>query len=717
MATIKSQMTLHDGMSGVLQKISAALQTTLHSFEQVQRAAGNAMGVDKIEQARSQLVGANLEIEEMALGYRRAAQEEEALNRGLRSGTVAADGMLGKVKGIVSTLALGAGLKLAGGLSDEIASGRSRLSLIVDDGGSVSELEEKIMASAQRSRAYYMDTMQTVGKMGLLAGKAFETNDELIAFTELMNKNFVVGGAAAQEQASAMYQLTQAMGSGRLQGDEYRSIIENAPLLAKAIEDYMVNVQHAKGTMKDWASEGMLTADVIKNALFSSADEVEARFAQMPLTWGQIWTGMKNKALAIFDPILTKMNQVANSEQFNQTTDGFITALATLGAVAAGAFDIVVGIGSFVVDNWSLFAPIVWGIVAAMGAYHIVQFASTAAEWLATSAKIASAVATGAKTVALGGETVATGKATMAQWGLNSALLASPITWIVLGIIAFAAALVAVCNWIAKTTGVAQTGFGVIAGGINWVLQLFVNLGAVVLNLVMGILMAFMALCSNVGIAFHNVIANVQGWFYGLLETALTVVAGICEALNKLPFVEFDYSGITNKADEYAAKSAAAYGSQEEYVNIGDAFREGFGTFDAFEKGWGKEAFDSGAAWGDGVMNKLGSAFDFDLGAAEDYGAGLEGYNRDAVAVNTGDTADNTKAASDSLEISNEQLEYLRDIAERDAINRFTTAEVKIDMTGMSNKIEGAADLDGVISRLTDGFTEALLTAAEGVHP
>lgn len=287
MASIKSQMVLNDGMSAVLRKITAALDTTLHTFEQVQRASGQAINAGQIAQARSQLVGANAQLDEMADNYRRAAQQEENLNRGLRSGASAADSMLGKVKNIVATLAAGVGVQKVLGLSDTLASGSARLSLIVDDGGSVDALEQKIMASAQRSRASYLDTMQTVSKLGLQAGDAFSGNDELIAFTELLNKNFVIGGASATEQAAAMYQLTQAMGSGRLQGDEYRSIIENAPMLAGAIEDYMRNVQGATGSMKDWAAEGMLTADVIKAAVFTSADEVEARFAQMPKTWGR----------------------------------------------------------------------------------------------------------------------------------------------------------------------------------------------------------------------------------------------------------------------------------------------------------------------------------------------------------------------------------------------------------------------------------------------
>lgn len=699
-------MTLNDGMSAVLKKITSALDTTLNSFEQVQRASGRAVNAAQIAQARSQLVGANADIQEMAEGYRRAAQQEENLNRGLRNGTTAADGLLGKVKNIVASLAAGVGVKMFAGLSDQMASGRSRLSLIVDDGGSVSELEQKIMASAQRSRAYYMDTMQTVGKLGLMAGDAFGSNDELIAFTELMNKNFVIAGASATEQASAMYQLTQAMGSGRLQGDEYRSIIENAPLLANAIEDYMRNVQGAEGSMKDWASAGLLTADVIKTALFSSADEIESRFEQMPLTWGQIWVNMKNKALAIFDPILTKMNEVANSEQFSTTLDGIIAGLATVGSVAAWLFETMVNLGSGISENWSVIEPIIWGLAAALIAYNAVSL-------ITNGINAAVALSAGVKAAAEMMSTGATFAATAAQYGLNAALLASPVTWIVLGVIALVVAIVALCNWIAKTTGVAQTGFGVLTGGIFVVGATFKNLGLLVANIALGIWSALGACCSNIGTAFHNVIANVQGWFYGLLSTALTVVEGICAALNKLPFVEFDYSGITAKADEYAAKSAEAYGNTQDYTSIGDAFNEGFNTFDAFGEGWASDAFQAGAAWGDGIADKVGGLFDFDLGAA---GGDGSGFALDGIATDTGSIADSAGSAADALSISNEQLEYLRDIAERDAINRFTTAEVKIDMTGMTNKIDGGADLDGVISQLTEGFTDALLTAAEGVH-
>ncbi|MDE6261596.1 MAG: phage tail protein [Oscillospiraceae bacterium] len=238
----------------------------------------------------------------------------------------------------------------------------------------------------------------------------------------------------------------------------------------------------------------------------------------------------------------------------------------------------------------------------------------------------------------------------------------------------------------------------------------------------MGIWNALGACCSNIGTAFHNVIANVQGWFYDLLATGLTVIEGICAALNKLPFVEFDYSGISDKADEYAAKSAAAYGSTEEFTSVADAFNEGFGTFDTFSKGWASDAFQAGAAWGDGIVDKVGGFFGglgYEPGTMDDlmekYGNTPGGPLND-LGNDVGTIADNTGGMADALEISGEELKYLRDIAERDAINRFTTAEVKIDMTGMQNRIDGSMDLDGVIRELTDGFSEALVTAAEGVH-
>lgn len=723
MATIRSQMVLNDGISGVLRKINTALNTTLNAFEQVQRASGRAVDTAEIQAARAALVQANAQVDQMAEGYRRAAQQEEILNKGLRNGTSAADGLLGKVKGIVATLAAGAGVKALLGLSDKMTSTTARLNFLVDDGGSVDALEQKIMASAQRSKAAYLDTASAIASMGANAGSAFESNDELIAFMEQINKQFVIGGASAEGQSAAMLQLTQAMAAGALRGEELNSILENAPGIARAIESYM---GVAEGSIKQYAEQGLITAEVVKNAMFAAADETNAKFESMPMTWAQIATKMQNTALAAFDPVLTRLNQVANSAQFNTVINGAINGLAMLATVATGVLDLLINGASFVVDNWSWISPIVYGLVGAFIAYNAVALITNGINTAAAAIDAVRAKRLAMTIVATGAQTTATFAQTAAQYGLNAALAACPITWIVVLVIALVAAIYAACSAIAKFTGIANSGFGVICGGINVVVQFFVNLGLTIANIALGIWNALGACAQNIGIAFSNVISGVQAWFYNLLSTALTVVAGICEALNKLPFVEFDYSGITNAASDYAAKAAEASGNIQDFVSVGDAFNEGMSTFDTWQDGWVGDAFNAGANWGDGVASGIsdavGGLFDMDLGAATDYGAGGLGtggygdFAMDDLLGNTGQTAANTGAAADALSTSTEELEYLRDIAERDAINRFTTAEVRIDMTGMTNRIEGGADLDGVISTLTDGFTEALLTAAEGVH-
>lgn len=705
MATIRSQMVLNDGISGVLKRITNGLSTTLNAFEQVQRASGRAVDVTQIQAARAALAEANRDVDNMAEAYRRAAQQEEVLNRGLRNGASAADGLLGKVKGIVTTLAAGAGAKAVLGLSDQLASSSARLSLIVDDGGSVDALEQKIMASAQRSRASYLGTMQTISKLGLQAGDAFNSNDELIRFTELLNKNFVIGGSSATGQAAAMYQLTQAMGSGRLQGDEYRSIIENAPMLAGAIEEYMRNVQGATGAMKDWSSEGILTADVIKAAVFNSADEVEARFQQMPMTWGQVWTQMQNKAIAAFDPVLSKLNQVANSERFETVTDGIVSGLATIAAVAGVVLDLLISGGSLVVDNWSWLEPIVWGLVTAFVAYNTVAL-------ITNGLNAATALAEGVKAAALAMSTGATFAATVAQYGLNAALLACPITWIVLLIIALVAAFYAAVAAINHFAGTSLSATGIVMGAFAVAGAFIINLILGVVNFVIGIGVELYNLIATFANFFANVFNDPVGaiinLFAGMFDFILGIVQSAASLIDTVLGTDMS-SAVAGFRNTVATKVEEIVGDQ---VEVMEKLNASDYQIQRIEYG---DAWAAGNSLGRGIEDAVGGLFNFDLGAAENYGADSP-FALDDISNNAALTAANTGATADALTATTEELEYLRDIAERDAINRFTTAEVKIDMTGMQNRIEGGADLDGVISALTDGFTEALLTAAEGVH-
>lgn len=700
MASIRSQMVLNDGISGVLRKINTALNTTLNAFEQVQRASGNAVDTAQIQAARAALVEANREVDNMAEGYRRAAQQEEVLNRGLRNGASAADGMLGRVKSLVATLAAGAGIKAILGMSDKMTSTSARLSFLVDDGGSVDALEQKIMASAQRSRAAYLDTASAIASMGANAGSAFSDNDELIAFMEQVNKQFVIGGATAEGQSAAMLQLTQAMAAGALRGEELNSILENAPGIARAIESYM---GVAEGSIKQYAEQGLITSEVVKNALFSVADETNAKFESMPMTWAQVWTTMQNKALSIFDPILARINQVANSERFSTVTDGIISGLAGIAAVAGVVLDLLISGGALVVDNWSWISPIVWGLVAAFLAYNTVAL-------ITNGINGAMALAEGVKAAALAMSTRATFAATAAQYGLNAALLACPITWIVVLVIALVAAFYAAVAAINHFAGTSLSATGLIMGAFAVAGAFLINLVLGVVNFVIGLGVELYNLIATFANFFANVFNDPVGAIINLFAGMFDFILGIVESAASLidTVLGTDMSSaVAGFRNTVATKVEEIVGDQVEVMEKLDASDY---QIQRIEYG---DAWAAGNDLGKGIEDAVGGLFDFDLGTGEDYGAG---FTMDDIANNAALTAENTGATADALTASNEELAYLRDIAEREAINRFTTAEVRIDMTGMTNRIEGSADLDGVISELTNGFTEALVTAAEGVH-
>lgn len=709
MGTIRTAIALYDGVTSPLQNMHKAMGIVLNTFESMQQASGKAVDTAAIREAREEWAKAGTAFDSIEENIRKANNEQQKFNNSIHGGNNAANGLLSTIKKVAVAAGGIAGINKVLNISDKLASTKARLNLLVDDGGSVKELEKKIMASAQRSRSAYFDTASAVAKLGLNAGNAFGGNmDQVIAFMEQVNKQFVIGGATAQEQSNAMIQLTQAMAAGALRGEELNSILDGAPGIARAIEKYM---GIAEGSIKSVAQEGKVTAEVVKNAMFAMADETNAKFDSMPKTWAQIWARMKNRALSMFAPILTKINQIANSSKFQQVTTALINGLAGVANIASSVLDILISIASVIVDNWSWIQPIIMGIVAAMLIYNGVMLVGNTIMAVQAAVKAIHTAMTTAWSVA-------TFAATAAQQGLNAALLACPLTWIILLIIAVIAAIYAACAAVAKFTGVANSGFGVICGGIMVVIAFFKNLGLSVANIALGIWNALGACASNIGTAFHNVISNVQGWFYNLLSTALTVVAGICEALNKLPFVEFDYSGITNKASEYAAKSAEAYGNVEEYKSVADAFNEGMSTFDTFQDGWAADAFASGAAWGDGVADKVSGMFDFsalDSMGADSLDAFNLGNDLDSIYGNTGDIANNTAATADALDIAEEDLAYLRDIAEREAINRFTTAEIKVEQHN-ENHISKDADLDGIMDAWANDFAEKLEVSEEGVH-
>nr|DAS89224.1 MAG TPA: Tail tape measure [Bacteriophage sp.] len=636
--------------------------------------------------------------------------EQGRFNQEISAGTQQANELTNTIKRAVAAYVSIQTVGKALNISDELVQTTSRLNMMNDGVQTTAELVNMVYAAAQDARGSFSQMADVVARFGNNAKDAFSSSEEVVAFADLIQKQMTIAGASTQEAANAELQLSQALGSGVLRGDELNSIFEQAPNLIQNIADYL---DVPIGKIREMAADGELSADVVKAAIFSAADDINSKFNEMPMTWGQMWQSMQNTALIAFQPVLQRLNDLANSEAFQTFIQGAIEAMATLANILLNVFDLAVSIGTFIGDNWSIIAPIVYGIVAALTAY------------IAISAIVAAingvmAIAEGVKAAAQMMATGATFAETAAQQGLNAALMACPLTWIIMLILALIVVIFAVCNAIAKMTGIANSGFGVITGGVNVVIQFFKNLGLTVANIALGIGNAIAALASNMMTAFHNAICSVQSWFYNLLSTALSVIEGICSALNKLPFVEFDYSGISSAADDYAAKASEAAGNKEDYQSISDAFNEGFTTFDAFQDGWASDAFNAGAAWGDGIADKV-SNFSLsdvfgqtDIPNVGDYTSGFnDAIANSGVCDSIGNIDDNTGKIKDSLEVSEDELKYLRDIAEQEAINRFTTAEVTINQTN-NNNVSSDTDLDGFITALDDAMGEAIESITEG---
>lgn len=637
--------------------------------------------------------------------------EQGRFNQEVSAGTQQANELTNTIKRAVAAYVSIQTVGKALNISDELVQTTSRLNMMNDGVQTTAELVNMVYAAAQDARGSFSQMADVVARFGNNAKDAFSSSEEVVAFADLIQKQMTIAGASTQEAANAELQLSQALGSGVLRGDELNSIFEQAPNLIQNIADYL---DVPIGKIREMAADGELSADVVKAAIFSAADDINSKFNEMPMTWGQMWQSMQNTALIAFQPVLQRLNDLANSEAFQTFIQGAIEAMATLANILLNVFEVAASVGAFIGDNWSIIAPIIYGVIAALGAYLAIMGIVNAIT--AISAAIDATKAAAADALAAG----QTFLWTVQQYGLNAALAACPITWIIVLIIALIAIIFAVCNAIAKMTGIANSGFGVITGGVNVVIQFFKNLGLTVANIALGIGNAIAALASNMMTAFHNAICNVQSWFYNLLSTALSVIEGICAALNKLPFVEFDYSGISSAADDYAAKASEAAGNKEDYQSISDAFNEGFTTFDAFQDGWASDAFNAGAAWGDGIADKV-SNFSLsdvfgqtDIPNVGDYTSGFnDAIANSGVGDSIGNIDDNTGKIKDSLDVTEEDLKYLRDIAEQESINRFTTAEVTINQTN-NNNVSSDTDLDGFITALDDAMGEAIDEVTNG---
>lgn len=749
MGSIETSIQLYDGTSGTLQKINNVVSKTIQRFDDMNDHFDGAFNEGAFESAKNGFNTINILINKIENNIDRSTTSQQTFTEQVQRSAAAENEMLSSLKSIDTTMkkidddinqanthqqkfnnsmqmghehasnlwttikGVAAGMLAAqvvmGGLqaignsfnmSDELTLTAARLNLIKEKTQTIASLQNDIFNASERSRASYTDTAAAVAKLGLLAGKAFKSNDEIIAFTELMNKNFVVGGASATEQAAAMYQLTQAMSSGRLQGDEYVSIIENAPLLAKSIEDYMRNVKKAEGTMKDWSSQGLLTADVIKAALFNTGDEINKMLGDIPITWANIAQSIKNNALIAFQPVLVKMNQLANSEKFQAFKTNLITALQNIGMEAMKVLNAFISIVNFFSSNWDIISPFIWAVVAAMIAYNAVSLITTG---ILAAQALAEGISGAAKALSTG----ATLSATVAQYGLNAALLACPLTWIIILVLTLIAIFYAVVAAINHFAGTSYSVAGLVAGAFLWLAAL---IGNVIIGAINGIIQAlwtkfvepFIGIIEWVlnvanggfdsfGAAVSNLIGQIISWFLSLGKIVTKIIDAIFG---------------TNWTDGLSAlqDKVLSWGKNDKAITLD---RNAPGINYRFDL---TDAFKTGNDWGNGLPNSMKNLFK----SKDDEDNKNKQYDYNDMYNNIAATANNTGKMAKAVNISDEDLKYLHDVAEREAINRFTTAEIKVDMTNHNN-ISGTKDIDGIIEYLRDEVETAMSRSAEGV--
>lgn len=682
MATIKSTIRITDGMTPALRSMTKSMNIVLSSFESLQRVSSNAVDTKSIQAARAELNKAETSFSRVEDEIERAKKQQENFNNKIDDANVKASGLGRTIKRLVTSAFFAMGAKKLTEQVDQYGGIQARLKLINDGQQTVDELNTKIMNSARRARGVYTDMADIIGKLGITASQAFSSNDEMIAFTEIMTKSFKIAGASAQEQSAAMYQLTQAMASGRLQGDEFRSILENAPMLAQAIAKEM---DVTLGQLKELSSEGKITANVIKNAMFNSADEINEQFENMPILFSDVATRIQTEVQSRLQPTFEKIMTYLNSDEGQEAIEAIIGGILAITSAAVTAMTLIGNLGGFITENWDFVAPIIGGVAAVMGLLKVATIA-----------------------------------ATIAQWSMNAALYASPVVWviaIIIGLITVIYLAIAAMN---RFGGESISATGVIIGAFSTLLAVVANILGAVTKLIFGVIEFYY----NIFAAFGNFIANFLTDPLGsMVKLFGSSMDNIYELLQKVGEA-IDLIFGTNTA-EYMENFRKRYKSDMENifekVTTGN-YDEKFGKVDLeqlmADMGLDiSQRMDYGETWrsgyqtGENLETSLKNVFEApDMTIPEM--PEMPTIPMDPLI----ETADNTAAIRDSVELTNEDLKYMRDLAEREFINRFTTAEVSVTVPATFGDVRETADVDGLISHIAEGLEETMAMTAEGAN-
>ena len=744
MSTIQGSIMLMDAMSTPLNNIIGAINTTIVALQNVNN-TDVSIDTSRLANAQTMIVQAGAQLSEIEKAINREIQNntveqnkfnnalnqvtgsqvigiEKAINREIQNNTVEqnkfnmalsqgvnkADLLYGKIKSFIGLYAGIQTLKVGLDTSDNISQTMARLNLMNDGKQTTDQLQQAIFQSAQNSRAGFLDTASVVSKLGLLAPQAFNSNIETVKFSELMAKSFKVGGASTSEQTSGMYQLTQAMASGKLQGDEFRSIMENAPLLAQAISKY---TGKSIGDLKEMSKDGLITSDVIKNAVFAMSDEINTKFNSIPMTFGDVVTQIKSNAVNSFMRISSTMSSIFNSERFQGFIDGVSSFINKAFVMINWLIKGISAVGTVLYEIWGPIQPILVTVLGLLTTYKLIMGFIAVKTAIATGITSIYNLALLAKQTMLGAVSVALAKATAAQTGLNIAILTCPITWIIAGVALVIASIYGVVAVFNKITGKAYSATGLIVGVFYWMGGMIYNIIAATWNKLAQTFVSIYNLGVSIAEFFANVFkhpiravahlfANFINFLIDKVKFLGSIIDTICgtNVVGRLETVQTAIGDWVNEkvgGNEITLKRMDATQVMMDRVGLKDMYNKGY------EKGANFSLFGKNAETGIDTNTEFGNSTNPEVAKSNDL---LKNIDK------------NTKKAGDMLDLSHDEISYLRDLAEREAINRFTTAEVKVDVGGITQHVSSALDLDDIVDYMTNRMEESIAIAAEGSY-
>ncbi len=739
--TRSAEARLRD-LTKAINQVQNAVNKTAKNNSALSKAIGqNVTATNRLKKAANDVATA---VNKQASAQNKVTQAVKKTTSAQERSGQAVDGVIDKIKALARAYLGVMGMRAAIESADTLTGAQNQLNNL--PGGSsaqTSDTLDKVYAAAVRSRGDYATMMKNVGKSMTLAPDAFQGNiDNAIAFQEIMAKSYKMSGASAAEQASSMYQMIQALGSGVLQGDELRSLTEGAPLAAKEIEKFAQEVYGTTKSLKEMGSQGMLTSDLVVAAILGAQDKIQESFENTQMTFGDAWNRIKNDAQKAFEPVFIQLtgmlNKFAENGGFEKIGNAFV-AIASVVQVVLNSIQIAF---SWIAENWDwlsqvlavgliLITALMIGLKVQSILTGLAMFASfiTAAAPFLIIAGYIGLIIGALVSAAMVAESVFD---FIAQAAIRLGVLVIAMMLITGNVaVAIVAAVVFGLIWLFATfteefVGIVYAAcaviYNLIAAYVNYIIQfLWSMFGVPIVSIIEFVQNAFNGGFNGITGMIANAVGQWISWLIEFGKVASTIIDSIAGTnfTGKLSAVSDKVSSWGKNENAVTLDKSVPWTMERK--NIGDAYANGAATGAKWKSAaneWGSNLKDKFKT--ESILDSLGLEFgglpDKDYGATTGTGGFDPASLLDSIDGNTGKTAGSAGKIADSMELAEEDLAYLKDVANMEWKKEFTTATIKVDMNNSGATINNQGDLDGIVTKLTTALYEELDAVAHGVY-